>query len=97
MIFLEILVFLISVGIVLGSVVFIWVSSFTLPDFNTIATRQLESTTKIYDRTGKILLYAFREKIRRKILRVDDGGGRRGPLRKSVLRLQDMHRFFEFS
>ncbi len=43
----------------------IWISSFTLPDFSTIATRQLESTTKIYDRTGKTLLFAFREKIRR--------------------------------
>jgi 1A family penicillin-binding protein len=64
-IFLEILVFLLSLGIVAGSVILIWVSSFTLPDFSTIATRQLESTTKIYDRTGKVLLFAFREKIRR--------------------------------
>lgn len=64
-IFLEIVVFLLSIGIVVGSVVLIWVSSFTLPDFSTVATRQLESTTKIYDRTGKVLLYAFRQKIRR--------------------------------
>lgn len=72
MIFLEILVFFISVGIVVGSVVLIWVSSFTLPDFNTIATRQLESTTKIYDRTGKVLLYAFREKIRRTAVKPEE-------------------------
>jgi 1A family penicillin-binding protein len=64
-IFLEIVVFLFSLGIVAGSVVLIWISSFTLPDFSTIATRQLESTTKIYDRTGNVLLFAFREKIRR--------------------------------
>lgn len=64
-ILLEILVFFLSLGIVFGSVILIWVSSFTLPDFSTIATRQLESTTKIYDRTGKVLLYAFRQKIRR--------------------------------
>ncbi len=64
-IFWEILIFLLSLGIVVGSVLLIWISSFTLPDFNAIATRQLESTTKIYDRTGKILLFAFREKIRR--------------------------------
>jgi penicillin-binding protein 1A len=64
-ILLEIFVFLFSLGIVLGSVALIWISSFTLPDFTTIASRQLESTTKIYDRTGKVLLFAFREKIRR--------------------------------
>lgn len=62
---LEALVFLISLGIVVVSVVLIWVSSFSLPDFNTIASRQLESTSKIYDRTGKVLLFAFRQKIRR--------------------------------
>ena len=55
-IILEILVFFISLGIVVGSVLLIWVSSFTLPDFSTIASRQLESTTKIYDRTGALLL-----------------------------------------
>jgi 1A family penicillin-binding protein len=64
-ILLEILVFVLSLGIVVGSVLLIWVSSFTLPDFSTIATRQLESTTKIFDRSGKVLLFAFREKIRR--------------------------------
>ncbi len=63
--FLEILVTLLSLGILTGSLVLIWVSSFTLPDFSTIASRQLESTTKIYDRTGANLLYAFRQKIRR--------------------------------
>lgn len=65
MIFLEVMVFFVSLSIVAGSVILIWVSSFTLPDFSTVATRQLESTTKIYDRTGKTLLYAFRQKIRR--------------------------------
>ncbi len=64
-IFLEVLIFFVSLIIVLGSVTLIWVSSFTLPDFNTIASRQLESTTKIFDRTGKVLLFAFRQKIRR--------------------------------
>ena len=63
--FLEILVTFLSLGILGGSLLLIWVSSFTLPDFSTIASRQLESTTKIYDRTGSNLLYAFRQKIRR--------------------------------
>lgn len=64
-ILLELVVFFLSLGIVAVSVFLIWVSSFAMPDFNTIASRQLEATTKIYDRTGKILLFAFRQKIRR--------------------------------
>lgn len=71
-IFLEVLVFFLSLGIVVGSVLLIWISSFTLPDFSTVATRQLESTTKIYDRTGKVLLFAFREKIRRTPVEMKD-------------------------
>jgi penicillin-binding protein 1C len=62
---LEIGIFFLSAFIVLGALGLIWISSMRLPDFSTIASRQLESTSKIYDREGKTLLFAFREKIRR--------------------------------
>lgn len=63
--FVEILIFFTSLVVIVVALVLVWISSLKLPDFNTIASHELESTTKIYDRTGKILLYAFREKIRR--------------------------------
>lgn len=35
----------------------IWISSLSLPDFNTLYERRVAQSTKIYDRTGKVLLY----------------------------------------
>jgi penicillin-binding protein 1A len=63
--FIELLVIFVSIGVIGSSFILMWVSSLQMPDFNSIAERQVESTTKIYDRTGKILLFAFRENIRR--------------------------------
>lgn len=49
---------LISALIAISLAVFLlWVSSLSLPDFNTIYERRVAQSTKIYDRTGKILLY----------------------------------------
>jgi membrane peptidoglycan carboxypeptidase len=62
-----------------------------LPDFNTIASRQLESTTKIYDRTGKTLLFAFREKIRRTEVPLKDISPN---LIKSTIAIEDVN-FYE--
>lgn len=64
-ILLEVLIILISAITLIVSAALIWISGLQMPDFNTVATRQMESTTKIYDKTGKVLLFAFREKIRR--------------------------------
>lgn len=64
-VFVELLIFFASLAVILVAFVLVWISSLKLPDFGTIASRELESTTKIYDRTGKILLYAFRQNIRR--------------------------------
>jgi penicillin-binding protein 1C len=63
--FFDLTVFFVSLFVVIASILLVWVSSLKMPDFSTIASREMESTTKIYDRTGKVLLYAFRQKIRR--------------------------------
>ena len=62
---LELIIFLVSLATIVLAGILVWVSSLKMPDFQTIESMELESTTKIYDRTGKILLYAFRENIRR--------------------------------
>jgi membrane peptidoglycan carboxypeptidase len=53
----NILVFLFSCGILLAGVVLIWVSTFQIPSLNTIEERKVSQSTKIYDNTGKVLLY----------------------------------------
>ncbi len=50
------LAWLFFLGITLGLALFIYIDR-TLPDPETITSRQVKESTKIYDRTGKVLLY----------------------------------------
>jgi len=44
---------------------FIWVSTFNIPDFDSFTNRQVQQSTKIYDRTGEIVLYDLNRDVRR--------------------------------
>lgn len=46
----------------------LWISSFNIPDPTSLQNRRVTESTKIYDRTGKILLYDVHENIKRKVL-----------------------------
>ena len=43
----------------------LWISTFQLPDLQSFDTRKTSQSTKIYDRTGKILLYDVFENVKR--------------------------------
>ncbi len=45
-----------------------------MPDFSSFETRKVQSSTKIYDRTGKILLYDVHGNIRRTVIADSDMG-----------------------
>ena len=47
----------ISVVLVLAGCVIIWVSTLKIPDLSAFETRKISQSTKIYDRTGTVLLY----------------------------------------
>ncbi len=53
--------------IAIGSVVF-WISSFRLPDLSSFEQRKVTESTKIYDRTGKVLLYDLHAGVKRTIV-----------------------------
>lgn len=53
------------VSIILTSIGFIWVSTFNIPDFDSFTNRQVQQSTKIYDRTGEIVLYDLNRDVRR--------------------------------
>ncbi|HEY4500562.1 MAG TPA: transglycosylase domain-containing protein [Candidatus Paceibacterota bacterium] len=53
--------------IVVGSVVF-WISSFRLPDLSSFEQRKITESTKIYDKTGKVLLYDLHGGVKRTIV-----------------------------
>ncbi|MEK7607701.1 MAG: PBP1A family penicillin-binding protein [Patescibacteria group bacterium] len=64
----DIIFVLISlVSIVIGSVIF-WISSFRLPDLSSFEQRKVTESTKIYDKTGKVLLYDLHSGVKRTIV-----------------------------
>lgn len=59
-----------AVALVAGGM-FLWAASIRLPEFNVINDRKISQSTKIYDRTGEILLNDVHENIRRTIIPFD--------------------------
>ncbi len=57
--------FAIAVGILMTGGLFIWVSTFDIPNLQSFANRQVEQSTKIYDRTGEVVLYDLNRDVRR--------------------------------
>jgi len=47
---------------------FIWISSLEIPDLSAFEERRIAESTKIYDRTGEILLYDLHQDIRRTVV-----------------------------
>ncbi|MDE2188560.1 MAG: transglycosylase domain-containing protein, partial [Patescibacteria group bacterium] len=56
-------IFLIIVGIVV-----VWISTLKIPDLSSFDTRQISQSTKIYDRTGTVLLYDLNAGSKRTIV-----------------------------
>ena len=53
------------------AIIIIWLSSLKIPDFHSFEDRKVTNSTKIYDRTGKILLYDIHQDIRRTDMTID--------------------------
>ncbi len=47
---------------------FIWVSTLEIPDLSSFDQRRIEQSTKIYDKTGEVLLYDLHQDVRRTIV-----------------------------
>ena len=52
----------------------IWISTLQLPDFKSFTERKIQSSTKIYDRTGTILLYDVHQNIKRTVIPYEQMG-----------------------
>ncbi len=63
-----------GVGVILAGILIIWVSTLNLPDFKSFTERKIQSSTKIYDRTGENLLYDVHQDIRRTIIPYEEMG-----------------------
>ncbi len=68
----ELAVVAISLCFVIGGLGAFWVSTFQLPDMSAFEQRKVSQSTKIYDRTGKILLYDVYNDIKREKIPYED-------------------------
>ena len=48
--------------------VFIWTAFLKIPDFNKFEERRVDQSTKIYDRTGEVLLFDVHKNIKRRVI-----------------------------
>jgi 1A family penicillin-binding protein len=55
-------------GLIIAGVIFVWVSTLEIPDLSAFEQRRVQQSTKIYDRTGEILLYDLHQDVRRTIV-----------------------------
>lgn len=67
------MVFLFCVGVFffMSGAFILWASSMQLPDFEAFHQRKIVESTKIYDRTGEILLYDVHANVKRTIIPFD--------------------------
>lgn len=55
-------------GLIAAGALFIWISTLSIPDLSSFEERRVLQSTKIYDRTGEILLYDLHQDVRRTIV-----------------------------
>lgn len=66
--FKNALYIILGLGVLVLGIIIIWISTLSLPDFNSFTERKVASSTKIYDRTGTIVLYDLNDNIRRTVI-----------------------------
>lgn len=67
----NLIMLLVSVFLVLSAIMLFWISTFKVPTSESIRERRVSESTKIYDRTGEILLYDTGGDVRRSIVPLD--------------------------
>lgn len=60
-----------AIALILLGVFFIWASNLKIPNLDSFADRQVVQSTKIYDRTGQVLLYDANQNEKRTVVPFD--------------------------
>lgn len=66
--FIDLVIVFFAVGILAAAGMLIWVSSLEIPDLSSFEERRVLQSTKIYDRTGEILLYDLHQDVKRTVV-----------------------------
>ena len=80
-----------SLGVIVVALMIGWVATLQLPDFNNFENRSIANSTKIYDRTGKIVLYNIHDNVRRTEVAIADISPY---IQQATISIEDAH-FYE--
>jgi membrane peptidoglycan carboxypeptidase len=61
----------ISLGFIVAGLFTIWIANLKIPDLSAFQTIQVSQSTKIYDRTGTVLLYSINPDTHRTVVPFD--------------------------
>ena len=64
----NVILLAVSLFIFVSGIFFIWIATLKTPDFEGFNDRLVKNSTKLYDRTGKILLYDIHNDIKRTVI-----------------------------
>lgn len=87
----ELSLILFSLSIIAVALLIVFLSTIQLPDFNNFENRNVANSTKIYDRTGKIVLYNIHDNVRRTVVPIEDINPY---IRQATISIEDAH-FYE--
>ena len=87
----EFFLVIFSMGVVSVALLIAWLATIQLPDFNNFENRNIANSTKIYDRTGKIVLYNIHDNIRRTAIPIEEISPY---IRQATISIEDAH-FYE--
>jgi len=62
----------ISIGMISSGFLLLWAATLQVPDLTTFNERKITQSTKIYDRTGEILLYDIHKDVQRTVVPFDE-------------------------
>lgn len=65
---------ILGIGLLFTGILTIWIGTLQLPDFKSFTERKIQSSTKIYDRTGTNLLYDVHQNIKRTVIPYESMG-----------------------
>ncbi|MBI2108992.1 MAG: penicillin-binding protein [Parcubacteria group bacterium] len=68
----NLFLFFVGLGFFGAGGILLWAAVLPIPDLNTFEDRIVVESTKIYDRTGEVLLYDFHENVRRTVVPIEE-------------------------
>ena len=71
---LEATMLAVGLGVLGMSALLIWAGTVKLPDFKTFENRKIIGSTKIYDRTGEVVLYDLHQDVKRTMIPFEEMG-----------------------